>query len=474
MWFLIPLFAAVIVLNNTSVVLEYRWAVAGFPINIYDDLLGIGLILALIPFKGGKTAVVPPRSHPLLWPILIVFGAAIAIGLYMASTGLAPMRSIITDARNMAALPLCILIGYRLTRSFAGCKWQVLGYIAAGVAVAILVSLSFVDKGQQVYSARNVGLLREIQYVSRFAGVVAALLLFSVVTDIRFLTPWSRFFVLGIPGLILGPRGAAIAMADICFGGTFASLGRSDWLAAFVAVVMVFALVPRGRRVTGIVITALGIVFLLISLWVGIILVNRLIPGHDLEAIMADRVLSILPWYQRESHRAAAWDTRMPGIFDELALWAHSPIFGNGFGIQDVDLANIVSGADLGASLRHNAWTSTLAATGLVGFSGMVMVFVGMFVAGWRMVKDRLDGTTVLVGALGVLTAVHMAVTGMCTMSFNVQREAMEVGLICGVVLRCRAMQQAVKASVDEEARAPAPEAPYVPWRWPGRASGNV
>jgi hypothetical protein len=452
MWFLVPLLV-ILVLINWTVVLEHRWTVGGFPLNVFDGVLAVGVLLALIPFKGGKTSVAHTRTHPLLWPILVVFGAAIAFGFVTSASTLAEPRWIITDARNMVALPLSVFIGYRLTLSFSTCKWLIWTAIGAGAAVGIEAALSFIQNGQQVYSLKSVNVLRETQYVHMMGGIVAALLLFSVVAQVRALPLW-----------------VAVPVAIICFGGDCATLSRSDWAAILVTFCAVFFIVPRERRLTGMALTAVGIVVLLVSLWVGVLVADQIV-GHDLPAVLEDRVASMLPGYQRTSHRSAAWDTRMPGIYDELALFAGNPLVGRGFGIQDVEA---YMHGNMSGSYRHNTWTSTLAATGLVGFTAMIMVFAGMTVAGWRMVKDRLDRTTVLIGALGVLTSVYWAWLGMCSMTFNTQREAMVVGLLCGVVLRCRAMQLAVKASVDEEVQSPAPEGPYVPWRWPGRVPGNV
>jgi hypothetical protein len=71
---------------------------------------------------------------------------------------------------------------------------------------------------------------------------------------------------------------------------------------------------------------------------------------------------------------------------------------------------------------------------------------------GKRMITDRFDKTSMVVGALGATTGVYYIIYGASTMSFNVLRPAIPLGIICGVVLRTRVMQLALMQSQQETA----------------------
>ena len=409
------------ILNNNTFVLEYRVNLAGMPINIYDGLTALLFLGCLIPRSGRRHYFHADHTHGLLIAACIAFSLAFLIGVFGAAIHGVNPRDMFTSARNLATFPLFLVIAYRLTMNFPRCIWLLRMEIVAGVAAAVLIAWSFLVRGQEVFHLRDVNLLRESQYVSNFAGIAAALLLYMVVSDVT-----------------LMPRLLAIILAICCFGGQFATLARSDWVACMSGIVVVFFLLPKKQRFVRAVASLAGIAGLLVALWIGITLADR-ITGHDLQSVMIDRVRSLLPGYTRDTGRAQAWDTRTEAAAEELILWMQSPVIGRGLAIQNQE-----ENALMGYSFKHNAWTSTLAETGLIGFSGMLLVFGGVVLVGARMVRDRLDRTSVLVGALGVITGVHMAVLGVTTMSFNGQRPAILVAIVGGLVWRCRAMQQTV------------------------------
>jgi len=66
---------------------------------------------------------------------------------------------------------------------------------------------------------------------------------------------------------------------------------------------------------------------------------------------------------------------------------------------------------------------------------------IAMNVVGRRLVMARMDHGSVALGALAALSGVFFIVYGLTTLSFNTLRGAIPLGLICGMVLRCRAMQ---------------------------------
>jgi hypothetical protein len=184
-------------------------------------------------------------------------------------------------------------------------------------------------------------------------------------------------------------------------------------------------------------------------LWVGLVGASAL-TGQDFTKKMTDRIYSMLPGETPGVKQRKAWDTRLKSTFKELEWWAGSPLYGRGFGIHDAK-APTLTRAEL-EGLRHNTWVSTLAETGLIGFTAAALVFGGTFVVGRRLVRDATDRGALLVGALAVIAATMLGSLGLMTMSFNLVRGAIPIGIICGIALRARAMQLAAQRLQQQQA----------------------
>jgi hypothetical protein len=428
MWYLAILVIFNAVANNTDVILAYRLFIGGLPLNILDGLTLLGLLIAAIP--AGRRYFRTARPHPLLPWIAIVFTVAALGGLLAGSLGGVPLRAMVTSFRNFLTIPACIFIGYRLIKTPQSLKWMMYIYLIAGVWVAILVILYFLAHGAQVYSFKDVNALRTVQYESGYADSAVWLLVFSVLVRAKIL-----------------PLPVTVAVAVVCLGGAWAGLHRNEWVASVAGVCLLLAMLPAGRRLASAAGLACAMVFLLLALWVGIIWANQFMPNHDLRTIMYDRVQSLIPGYTRETHRAQAWDTRVGGAVEEFKMWTHSPLVGRGFGIQELDTSDYMD-----VSYNHNAWTATLAQTGLVGLAAMLIVHLGGTVAAWRLARATPYREFVLVGTLGFASFCVSALSGLMTMSFNVQRPAMALALLVGSILRARAMQVEMTAQQNLEA----------------------
>jgi hypothetical protein len=57
------------------------------------------------------------------------------------------------------------------------------------------------------------------------------------------------------------------------------------------------------------------------------------------------------------------------------------------------------------------------------------------------MIRERVDRGSILMGALGCIAAVYGFFMGLMTMSINNLRGAIWLGIVCGAVMRTRAMQ---------------------------------
>ena len=419
MWFLVLLtfFNA---LADNDLVLRYRIPAGGFPISAFDILLlGLGPIAVIL---SRRQAFPTDRPHPILPWIFILFTAAVvagSIGSVVSGTGL---RHAVTSLRNLIALPVAIWLGYYLVLQFYSaeklCKW----HVYAGVVTAGFVLLYFGRKATVLAPDGSIDTLRAIKYVAIYCGIAAVFLLFTIVSGVGMFRPWL-----------------AIVLCGFCFLGQFATLSRSDWLAAWVAVVAVYFRLPSAKRGGKLAAAVIGPPVAVAFLWIGLFAAGML-TGTDFTKKMTNRLYSMLPGETPGVRQAKAWDTRLHSTLVELRWWADSPLIGRGFGIHDIKRPLLSPSEQMG--LRHNTWVSTLAETGLVGFSAMVLVVGGTYVVGRRMVRDWTDRGSVLVGALGVVTASIYAVLGLTTMSFNQVRGAIPLAVVCGVVLRVRAMQQ--------------------------------
>jgi len=186
----------------------------------------------------------------------------------------------------------------------------------------------------------------------------------------------------------------------------------------------------------------------LACLWIGLTAASA-VTGTDFNKKMYDRLLTMLPGDQPGVQKKA-WDTRLASSLVELKWWSQSPIIGRRFGIHENQVLSLAPSQVVG--LRHNSYTSTLAETGVIGLSAMLLMLGSTFVVGRRMVRAWTDRGSVLVGALAVVTASIFAMLGIMSMSFNQLRGAIPLGVVCGLVLRCRAMQQAALAQQQQQA----------------------
>lgn len=396
-----------------------RWNIGSFPVNINDMIIAAGVLVTLLP--KGQYYFETERPHPALsWAIGLFMLAVLSGGIGALHNG-ATARQISTTSRNLFEVPVLIYLGYRLLPRPGSSLFFCYVIVMAGVVTSLMISTNFGGQIEDLQGGRDITTVRIVDFVSNYAGLASALILFSLGIDAKPLfRPWI-----------------AVLLAALCYVGQFATLARSDWLAMTAGIAAAIAIMPRYRRGSKIAFTAVVLPIMAVVLYVGMLVASS-ISGKDVVGKMRDRVLTMLPG-EHDGIKTKAWDTRLGGAMAELTLWSQSPIVGRGFGIQDTQ-------TDDSTSYRHNTWSSTLAESGLVGFSAMVLLCVGQVVVGRRMVRDRLDRSSVLVGGLGVITGVHFIVHGYCTMSFNQVRWAIPLALTYGMVMRCRAMQLAMAA----------------------------
>jgi hypothetical protein len=244
-----------------------------------------------------------------------------------------------------------------------------------------------------------------------------------------------------VSGVGFVPLAVAVPVFLVASTAAFSLPHRSCYLAGAVTLAYAVLWLPpvrMGRRVgtTALIGAALGV-----TLVAGAGLYSRA-SGRDFQKFVETRIMSFLPNEDIGAKENRPWETRMPGIVAELKIWLSSPITGRGFGSQEVLKRDLVA---IGA-FRHNVWTSSLAEGGLPLFLGYALPCVLCVVVGGRMVRDRFDRATFLVGAIGALHGVMTIVYCSSTMYINQQRAAVPLGLICGLLLRVRQIELAVAA----------------------------
>jgi hypothetical protein len=86
-------------------------------------------------------------------------------------------------------------------------------------------------------------------------------------------------------------------------------------------------------------------------------------------------------------------------------------------------------------------WTSSLAQSGILGLLGYMVPPVSMMLIGWRLVRQSNDKGLLYMGAMAAVVGCSAFLLSFMTLSINTQRQAISLGLLCGMVYRCRAIQ---------------------------------
>jgi O-antigen ligase len=414
-------------LPNEWLINGLRVPIGGVPINIVDVLLAVGVVGAV--FARTAPQYKPPSVHPLFTVTLILFVIAGITASFRAFTNAQHVIAqpwYLRCARHYLTMPAALVIGYAYVRTPRSAMATIVTHIIAGVAAAVLIAVFFHSKTTEYsgYDVASVNVFRTTQYVTSYSTIAAAILIFARINRLRLL-----------------PRPVGLLTIMLCLTGVFVTITRSDWVSCFAALVPAVILTPVGVRLRRVV-RALPITVGIALVLALAVFVASEITQKDFGQKVNERLLSLLPWdTSNGATQLKAWDTRTPGMKQEIDMWLDSPVVGQGFGSQYAvffELANEVS-------MRHNAFTSVLAEAGLLGILPVLLMFTGMFVIGWRLIRRGSDRSVVLAGAFVMIIAWHYVVKGMATMSFNQEREAMIVGLAFGMVLRMRGVDQAIR-----------------------------
>jgi hypothetical protein len=169
-----------------------------------------------------------------------------------------------------------------------------------------------------------------------------------------------------------------------------------------------------------------------VSLYIGLHIASAA-TGKNFYTTFEKRLVSLLPGEKTKASDQKAWVTRLPAIRAELQMWMQNPLIGQ-FAVEES--TGWGGAAEVGFGFHHNAYTSTLAQTGLIGFAGLMMAVYCPIILGFKLVRMKWDRTSTLIGGLGFSCGVIQAVLGMATASFHGYRVAMLIVLVSGIVFR--------------------------------------
>jgi len=412
-------------LAGLNALMDYRFTVGGLPINILDLLTFVGAGLALITRRRGENE----QTHRFYVFILAIFFLSAFIGIVGAMSNGAILRWSATALRNLLTFPLVAMIAYQIPYSYGRIK--VVFYVLLWTSIiSAIVAMVFISHTTSEIAMN--GTFNDFRYTKLggdYGCSAAATLLFSLAAGV-----WAF------------PRVMTILLMIACVLGSLALPHRSEWLCSFATCAYALFFLNRKNFVRTFVVAAVASLLVGVAATVSISAISKA-TGHDYMGYVTQRALSFLPGQDLSPNTNRPWETRMPGIERELALWMQNPLLGRGFGIQEVDQLS-----HAGASYHHNVWTSSLAEAGPVELAAMLCLVFGLMVVGQKVVSAGVDQIYVLVGAMGSSMGVWGFLMSSTTLSLNWQCPAIIVASMLGLLLRVRSLQLAQLRSLDSDA----------------------
>ncbi len=219
------------VLSNTDIVNQdaYRVVIAGMPVNVFDILLALGVVFALVYSRWARFIKTP--LHRAMWWMSVLFALAVGAGLIGAMSNGAWMRQILQSGRNLIEAPIAVLVAYFLTGNLKCAHRFLYASVLAGLGAALMIMIHFRSEAEQGLAGKDLLTIRGAMYVSSYAGLAAALLFYSLSTKLRLL-----------------PMMLSLMLMGVCFLGQFGTFSRSDWVSCATAMGAAFILMPKEAR----------------------------------------------------------------------------------------------------------------------------------------------------------------------------------------------------------------------------------
>lgn len=432
MWMLILMMTVNAVLHQYKVQNVYRIELGIVQIGIVDILLAVGFLYALLRGGSARSRFPTPRIHPVLLWIVVPMAFGAVFGVIGGLAGGSHMKWFLSSLREYVAFPVCVFIGYRLIGTPQNVRTGAIWTIVAGVLTATML---FVDFGGNTEKASLTGSLNPVRgivvnWYGEYAAVIGLVMIYVVMT--RF--PLWRTSI-------------HVPLGLWCYIGYAITLSRLGFVILFFGTASTYLLLPKGERIRKFMRSIVFIPVLFFACWGSLWLSDRII-GRDFGGKVLKHIESLLPVEREGSKDTRAWDSRIGGIVSELGIWLRNPLIGQGFGVGET--AQMTGRTLWGDSIKHNGWTANLAESGVVGTTGLAVLMGSLLLLGYRMAHDRTDHISMLMGAVGFFTGVvfFFRFTGTLVMS---SRTAIGVGLVAGMLIRAREIQQAQLAMAQEQ-----------------------
>ncbi len=416
MFFFFVVLMAINSTMNSDLLFKLRVDIAGLPINLVDFALVVLLILGVI--SPGRERTLVERVHPLLMWSVGLFFMTLVVGIMGAMSSGVDVRAFVTVVRNVVCLPLAIIAGYLLIQNPRSARLVCGAWILASIASAIAVL--FVAGGTVEKLSEGSGSfdkLREIRYGGDIGLWAFTFIAFTVISRVRYY-----------------PMVVALGVIVICAGGFFSMPHRGGYLIGVLTFLFASMVLPRvtfWRRAHMVLVGGLLLGIVLLS---GAALYSWASGKDFTDYVINKRLKQMVPGFEDETHTTIT-ATRMPGIQRELEIWAKSPLFGAGFAISKK------AEADGAVGMNHNVWTATMAETGLFGLAAYSISIIGSLVVGFRLWRAQTERFTSTIGALGAIVALSAFFNATLSLSINTQRSAVPLGLMAGIIFRCRVIQ---------------------------------
>src|SRR5258706_8492692 len=180
MWFLVILTFMNAGLDQKGLVLVQRIYISGLPINVMDAATAIAFVVALIGSFSRSRRAEGVGTHPAFIATMILAFLALVGGSIGAARVRSPLYAFASEIRNFASLPISMFIGYHFLKTPKSSLRFSYVHVISGVLTAALILIFFLGKSAEEANRIAIDQVRALQYVSWYAGLAVALLMYTV------------------------------------------------------------------------------------------------------------------------------------------------------------------------------------------------------------------------------------------------------------------------------------------------------
>ncbi len=389
---------------SLNFVLEHRLYMGSMPINIIDAVTVLTMF-AVTLFQG-KTAPIDQTKRNYLWPVLAMWGLALTASGALGLINGADTYLVLQPIKWYLKMPMGMICGYYAVRNLTNARRLIKFMCFLSCILCFLVLLSFSSKGQ-AYDIT--GSFRELQtraYYPRLPATIAIMLVYTTAVNPRFMLKTVAAVVLTLSIIAVG-----------------AQLWRTAMVSLAASIILSVIIIPKEYRVRA---------------WKALFSSGKwIIAATLLGAVLSKTILSIdvagiiMERFQGIGDSDVSTMGRWEGAFSELKVWLSSTIiFGAGYGVvREMWYEEATTGV-----MGHNAITTTLARSGLVGLLALLYpLFVALRI-GRKMIR-RMDPNIRAVGALTLAVALYVGIEN--PLSGYLEGNAAFLGILLGVGAKC-------------------------------------